>query len=244
MAETPNGMNGISIPLSEENASPALGLVPEKTVEDVSAASTDDNAPEAPKELSAAEKLMQQHELAAQKNETVAEPEVKTEEPELSELASAPVPEKKARKQKESSPVTPAVSRVLDVSSAEAFPSLGGPAKPVAVASWGRKMATPPVNGNNSSSISSSISAKAPSSAVLGSGGQQRVELTPAQKKPLGELRKAPVEIVKDIMKRTGTKIDMAQTMTKTSVFIVTGSEINRQRARMEIFRELSLKVF
>lgn len=237
MAETPNGMNGISIPLSEENASPALGLDPEKIVEDAPAASTDDNAPDVPKELSAAEKLMQQHALAAQKNEIIAESEP-------SELASAPVPEKKARKQKESSPVTPAVSRVLDVSSAEAFPSLGGPAKPVAVASWGRKMATPPVNGNNSSSISSSISAKAPSSAVLGSGGQQRVELTPAQKRPLGELRKAPVEIVKDIMKRTGTKIDMAQTITKTSVFIVTGSEINRQRARMEIFRELTLKVF
>lgn len=237
MAETPNGMNGISIPLSEENASPALGLDPEKIVEDAPAASTDDNAPDVPKELSAAEKLMQQHALAAQKNEIIVESEP-------SELASAPVPEKKARKQKESPPVTPAVSRVLDVSSAEAFPSLGGPAKPVAVASWGRKMATPPVNGNNSSSISSSISAKAPSSAVLGSGGQQRVELTPAQKRPLGELRKAPVEIVKDIMKRTGTKIDMAQTITKTSVFIVTGSEINRQRARMEIFRELTLKVF
>lgn len=235
MAEIIDYTNGV--PSLEEDAFPVLESAPEEIVEDVPSVSPNDNTPEGPKELSTAEKLMQQHALAAQKNESITE--TKTKGSEASELATAPVPEKKAVKQREPARAAP----TLDVSSAEAFPSLGGPAKavaPVAPMNWGRKMATPPVNGNHNSSEANS---RAPTPAVLGSGGQQRVELSPAQKRPQTELRKAPVEIIKEIMKKTGTKIDMAQTMSKTTVFIITGDEASRQRARMEIFRELTPKV-
>lgn len=237
MAESINGTNGV--PYLEENAFPALELAPEKIIEDVPSVSSNDNhTPEAPKELSAAEKLMQQHELAAQQGEIVTRIDARVEEPSPPGLAAAPTPEKRAGKQKESAPI---VSRGLDISSAEAFPSLGGSTKAVSAVAWGAKMTVPPVNGSNDSP---EVNTRALAPAVVGSSGQQIVELSPAQKKPLSELRKAAVEIVKEIMKKTSTKIDMAQTMTKTTVFIVNGTEVNRQRARREIFRELSLKVF
>jgi hypothetical protein len=235
MAEAIDRTNGV--PSLQENTFPALESAPEKIVEDVPSVLPNDDTHENPKELSTAEKLMLQHALAAQKDEAVTKAETKPEEPKFSELVAAPVSEKKAGKQKESTRAAP----TLDVSSAEAFPSLGGPAKavaPVTLRNWGRKMATPPASDN------SEINSKVLPFAALGSGGQQRVELSPAQKRPMGELRKPAVEIVKEIMKKTGTKIDMAQTMTKTTVFIITGDDFGRQRARMEIFRELSLKVF
>lgn len=237
MAESINGTN--SVPYLEENAFPALELTPEKLVEDVPSISPNDNdTPEAPKELSAAEKLMQQHTLAAQKDEIVTGTNTSVENPEASGLATIPTPEKWGGKQKEPSHTAP---RGLDISSAEAFPSLGGPAKAAPAVAWGAKMIAPAVNGSNGNF---EVNTRALAPAVVGSTGQQIVELSPAQKRPSAELRKAAVEIVKEIMKKTNTKIDMAQTMTKTTVFIVNGTEVNRQKARREIFRELSLKVF
>lgn len=224
MAESINGTNGV--PSLEVNAFPTLESAPEKIVEDVPSVSN-----EALKGFSAAEKLMQQHALAAQKDE-IAE----AEEPKASGLAAAANPKKKAGKQKESAPT---VSRGLDISSAEAFPSLGGPAKSAPAVAWGAKMATP-ANGNDNFEVNTRVLTPA----LVGSSGQQIVELSPAQKRPLADLRKTTAEIVREIMKKTNTKIDMAQTMTKTTVFIVNGTETNRQRARREIFRELSLKVF
>lgn len=238
MAEV-NGTNGV--PSLEENAFPALESAPEKPIEGAPTVSSSNGVgtPEASKELSHADKLMQQHMLAAQSNET----ETKTEEPEASELAVAPASEKRARKHKAEDPAPAAPP--LDVSSAEAFPSLGGPAKVVPAVSpmsWGAKMATPRVNGSNGSS---EANARAPAPAFLGSAGQLRVELSPAQKRPLSELRKPLAEVVKEIMKKTNTKVEMSQTSSKTavSVYIITGTEVNRQRARREIFKELSIKV-
>lgn len=236
MAEPINGTNGVLH--LEGNAFPALESAPEKIIEEIPSVPANNNdTPEAPKEISAAEKLMQQHALAAQKDEIVAET-AKAETPEAPGLAAAPISGKKAGKQKESAPTIP---RGLDISSAEAFPSLGGLTKTVPAVAWGAKMVAPAVNGSNDS-LEVNIRALTP--ALIGSNGQQIVELSPAQKRPPAELRKAAVEIVKEIMKKTNTKIDMAQTMTKTTVFIVNGTEANRQRARREIFRELSLKVF
>lgn len=230
MAET-NGTNDTPT-LVEENAFPALeSVAPEKPVEDVVASTGNANeTPEASKELSAAEKLRQQH-LAA---EEPAEAEAKPEESQAPGEATA-VSEKLAGKQ------TAAAARVLDVSSVEAFPSLGAPTKiaPV-IMNWGAKMAAPPVNGGNDTP---EANARAPAASFAGNAGQQTVELTPAQKRPASELRKPVIEIVKDIMKRTGTRIDLAKTSTGVSVFVVKGNEASRQRARREIYKELSLKV-
>lgn len=236
MAESINGTNGVSYLL--DNAFPALESAPEKIIEEIPSVSSNNNdTSEAPKEISAAEKLMQQHVLAAQKDEIVTGIDPRAEEPEAPALVAALISEKKAGKQKESAPT---VLRGLDISSSEAFPSLGGPTKAVPAVAWGAKMVAPPVNGSNDNP-EANIRTLTP--ALVGSSGQQIVELSPAQKRPHTELRKAAVEIVKEIMKKTNTKIDMAQTNTKTTVFIVNGTEANRQRARREIFRELSLKV-
>lgn len=230
MAET-NGANGT--PTLEENAFPALEPVtPEKPVEGVAASTNDDNeTPEAPKELTAAEKLMQQH-LAA---EEPVEAEAKSKEPQAPAEAII-VPQKASAKQKSAN----ASAHDLDLSSVEAFPTLGAPTKVAPVAmNWGAKMAAPPVN---SSSGTPEFGVRAPAASFAGNAGQQTVELTPAQKRPISELRKPVNEIVKDIMKKTSTKIDLAKTSTGVSVFVVKGNEASRQRARREIYKELSLK--
>jgi len=195
---------------------------------------------EASKELSTAERLMQQHAIAAQ--EEVVTSEIKDED---ATTTGAPIAkaEKKTPKQNEKPPKV----RSLDVSSDEAFPTLGGgPGKPTRAHvsfGWGAGMATPVANGSgrNGGSVTTSTGAFTP--AVQGSSGQSTIYLLPAQKRPTSELRKTPVELVKDIMRSTSTKIEMQQTSTHTTVFIISGTEANRQRANREIHKEMSAKV-
>ena len=194
---------------------------------------------EASKELSTAERLMQQHALVAQ--EEAATSEIKDEDATVTDAPIAKA-EKKTPKQNEKPK-----ARSLDVSSDEAFPTLGGgPGKPTRAHvsfGWGAGMATPVANGSgrNGESVRTSTGTFTP--AVQGSSGQSTIYLLPTQKRPMSELRKTPVELVKDIMRSTSTKIEMQQTSTQTTVFIISGTEANRQRANREIHKEMSAKV-
>lgn len=140
-------------------------------------------------------------------------------------------------------------TRPLDLTSAEAFPSLGGSRKgsptTTAPASWGAGMATPATNGKNKGNNGNTESLSgAFTPAVPGSRGQSTIYLQPAQKRLVSELRRPAVELVMEIMKNTSTKIEMQQTATQTTVFIISGIEANRQRAIREIYKEMSAKVF
>lgn len=228
MSEQINGTGG---------AAPA-----EESVFQVAAIAPIDETPvEASKELSTAEKLMQQHALAAQ--EEAATPEAKDEDATVTAI-DAPIAkaEKIAPKQNEKPK-----ARGLDVSSDEAFPTLGGgsgkPTRAHVPFGWGAGMATPAANGSgrNGGSVTTSTGTFTP--AVQGSSGQSTIYLLPTQKRPLSELRKSPVELVKDIMRGTSTKIEMQQTSTQTTVFIISGTEANRQKAIREIHKEMSAKV-
>jgi hypothetical protein len=105
-------------------------------------------------------------------------------------------------------------------------------------------MAAPAANGKgkgNNGNAESFSGAFTP--AVQGSRGQSTIYLLPAQKRPVSELRRQVVDSVKEIMKNTSTKIEMQQTSTQTTVFIVSGIEANRQRAIREIYREMCARV-
>lgn len=230
MSEQINGAGGAAP--AEESAFQVAAIAP-----------IDETPIEASKELSTAEKLMQQHALAAQ--EEGATPEAKDEDATATATATnAPIAkaEKIAPKQNEKPK-----ARGLDVSSDEAFPTLGGgsgkPTRAHVPFGWGAGMAAPAANGSgrNGGSVTTSTGTFTP--AVQGSSGQSTIYLLPTQKRPLSELRKTPVELVKDIMRSTSTKIEMQQTSTQTTVFIISGTEANRQKAIREIHKEMSAKV-
>ncbi|RPA96845.1 hypothetical protein L873DRAFT_1693483 [Choiromyces venosus 120613-1] len=182
---------------------------------------------------------MQQHALAARKEEATIS-EVKAEDATVAD-ASLVKAEKKAPRQNEK-PKT----RTLDVSSDEAFPTLGGGSvKPISAhvpSGWGAGMFAPIANGNGGNGGSATTSTGAFTPAVQGSSGQSTVYLLPTQKRPASELRRAPIELVKDIMRSTSTKIEMQQTSNQTTVFIISGTEANRQKAHREIHKEMSAK--
>ncbi|PWW72596.1 hypothetical protein C7212DRAFT_224523 [Tuber magnatum] len=193
---------------------------------------------ETPYLLSTAARLMQQHALAAQ--EEAVTYEVKNED---AVVAGAPIA--KAEKSAPEHNEEPKV-RSLDVSSDEAFPTLGGGSrKPTPThfpSGWGAGMAAPMANDGERNRESATTSAGAFTPAVQGSSGQSTIYLLPSQKRPVSELRKTPIELVKDIMRGTSTKIEMQRTSTHTTVFIISGTELNRQRANREIHREMSAR--
>ncbi|KAG0132704.1 hypothetical protein HOY82DRAFT_643280 [Tuber indicum] len=225
MSEQSNGTNGA--PLAEGSATQITVIAP-----------VDENSVEAAKELSTAERLMQQHALVAQTEATTSQ--AKNEDATVTDAPIAKV-EKRFPKQNEKPEV-----RGLDVSSDEAFPTLGGGSGKPNLArvpfGWGAGMAAPMANGNGHNGESATASASAFTPAVQGSSGQSTIYLLPTQKRHLSELRKPPNELAKDIMRSTGTKIEMQQTSTQTTVFIISGTEANRQKANREIHKEMSAK--
>lgn len=133
----------------------------------------------------------------------------------------------KKTKPKKTGPIVPVVS------SEEEFPSLGGPAKTAPV-SWDKSGSSTPVPEPATS--------WKPKIAVAARPQQTRLELTREQKRPVSELRKPLAEVIKDVQKRTGTKIDVA-TREGTSIFIIVGNEQGRDQAFKEINRELGVRV-
>ena len=81
-----------------------------------------------------------------------------------------------------------------------------------------------------------------PKIAVSARPRQTRFELTKEQKRASTDLKKPYSEIIKDIQKRTGTKIDVAN-RDATSIYIITGTDEARESAQKQIYKELGAKV-
>lgn len=132
----------------------------------------------------------------------------------------------------------------IDLTSDEAFPTLGGPGKaPAAAASWGAK------SGAVSGSSPAAASNWAP--AIVGNTAQLRHELTKENKRDPKDLNPAylrkgqgAADIIRDIMKKTNTKIE-SQLFKETgaTVYIITGTVQGRDMARRLINKELAAKV-
>jgi hypothetical protein len=120
----------------------------------------------------------------------------------------------------------------LDVASDEAFPSLGGARTPVATAKWG-------AGTNPIVSAASEAPRWTPS---IATGGGQIVCTLLKEDKATG-LRRAAGDIVRDIARKTNTKIDAAHNNGSTTYIILGGSSADRERAKREIMRELAAKV-
>lgn len=146
----------------------------------------------------------------------------------------------------------------LDVSSEEAFPSLGAgkaPAPPAAGLKWGAAPAIRPVNGVNGKGPTSGVSSRAstPASAARPSapGGSvylpgryedwiafQPNELTPPQ-----QLKTSRAEVIRDINRRSKAKVEMKQGPEGTIRFYSTGPKDAVEAALREVSRSLSAKV-
>lgn len=171
-----------------------------------------------PEQLTPAERFQQRAEAEAE-----AAPEVTEAED---------TPEKAPKKVK--APKKEAVS--LDIGNAELFPSLGGgAAKTAAPVSWGAGSgpSAPAATASNAPHWTPKI-------AVSSRPQQTRLELTKEQKAM--DLRKPHAEIIKDIQRKTGTKIDVAS-REGTSIYIIVGSDEARETARKEINKEIGVKV-
>ncbi|KAI5778188.1 hypothetical protein EDC01DRAFT_377807 [Geopyxis carbonaria] len=132
----------------------------------------------------------------------------------------------------------------IDLSSVEAFPSLAGtPKAGVVPATWGAR--TNPATAFTEQQIEAPVSTWAPKIAGSVTAAQQTLhELTRENKRPASELRQPHADIIKDIQKRTGTKIDCAVYKdTGATVYIILGPEANRFKAKREINKELAAKI-
>ncbi|KAL7267107.1 hypothetical protein RUND412_010318 [Rhizina undulata] len=224
-----NGTNGI---LSEDPAFPALAAAPiSEPVEAAPVAASAEPAAEPTAEpsgeLSQAELLLKEHELAASKND------------ELEVVAAEQKPGKKKK----------FAQAFLDVSSADAFPSLGsGTRKSLAVPQWGAKMpvsGAAPAAGTNEGvepAVAHAPNSWAGKPAHGRNVGQLTLEMPANKKRPSAELRKPVPEIVKEIMKKTGATIESQTIKSGTTIFLISGHEDSRNLARKEIFRELSVR--
>lgn len=173
------------------------------------------------------------------------------EQPQLHEETVGLTPAEKFKAEAESTvsgASTPKVngkkSAGIDLTSDEAFPSLGGPGKaPAAAASWGAR------SGAVSGSSPAAASNWAP--AIVGNTAQLRHELTKENKRDPKDLNPAylkkglgAADIVRDIMKKTNTKIE-SQLFKETgaTTYIITGTVQGRDMARRLINKELAAKV-
>jgi hypothetical protein len=122
----------------------------------------------------------------------------------------------------------------LDVASDEAFPSLGGARTPVAPTKWGA--GTNPI-------ISAASEAPKWAPSIATGGGQ--IVYTLLKEDKATDLKRAAGDIVRDIARKTNTKIDAAHNKERgsTTYIILGGSPTDRERAKREMMRELTAKV-
>jgi len=131
----------------------------------------------------------------------------------------------------------------IDVASDAAFPTLGGaPSKATAApVKWGA--------GSGHIHIPATVNSDIVASKwtpTIGNTSQQTIyTLQKEDKRPALELKKPPHDLVRDIAKRTNTKIEAANNKERgsTTYIIYGGSPTERTRVRRELMRELTTKV-
>ncbi|KAA8892775.1 hypothetical protein FN846DRAFT_626516 [Sphaerosporella brunnea] len=124
----------------------------------------------------------------------------------------------------------------LDVASDAAFPSLGGAKTPVAPAKWGA--------GANPA-IGTSPAATAPRWTPSIATGASQIIYTLQKEDKAADLKRPAGDIVRDIARKTNTKIDAANNKERgsTTYIILGGTLADRERAKRELMRELTAKV-
>lgn len=148
----------------------------------------------------------------------------------------------------------------LDVTSEEAFPSLGAPKK--AATGWPGRPTGAPVNGINgrvngtaASNLSSRSSTPASgmrtpaSSARAGPGvnlpgrHSDSIQFTPAELIPPNQLKSSYPQIIQDINRRSRAKVEMKEGMGNTIKFVGTGPPDAVRDALREVASKLGSKV-
>ncbi|KAF8246719.1 hypothetical protein K440DRAFT_650721 [Wilcoxina mikolae CBS 423.85] len=131
----------------------------------------------------------------------------------------------------------------IDVASDAAFPTLGGAPSKAAAApvKWGA--GSGPINAPatvNSETIAPKWTP------TIGNTSQQTIyTLQKEDKRPALELKKPAGDLVRDVAKKTNTKIEAANNKERgsTTYIIYSGSPTDRMRAKRELMRELTTKV-
>lgn len=201
---------------------PSEDAAPEQPVEPPTPEpeSKDEQPATAAAELTEAEKLAQKHAEGSAESAEAAAPEEQ---------------KKPAEKPKSSRPV---------IESQEDFPALGGPPKTAAAApQWGAKSSTPTNNNSNETAANGpAISTWAPAIAIK-AGGQLTFTMFKDDVKTATEMTDRKIvlaEVIKDVQKKTGTKIEGSKFRGDFNFVVSAGTEASRLRAKKEITRALA----
>lgn len=207
----------------------------------------------APEEMSAAQKLAQEHAEQTAEGHHVTVEDVVDEDlaPHNgdTEASSAPIAsEKAAAKQKET---PPAKTTALDTQSRELFPDLGGPksqATTKIVPKWnvlsdktngqGQNGATTPSSGAATPTGNPAV----PSVSLPGRKNVETIALRPQHMKPREQLRRPLPDIIKDINRTSRAKISIASTSNGIT-FEATGPQDAAQRALKELVNQIGTPV-
>lgn len=124
--------------------------------------------------------------------------------------------------------------KTLDISSYDAFPTLGGSSKaPAAVGSWGPGAAKP---------IAKTLAPRAPNKAVAKSTVTDSFSLKLEQRNARAKV--IPSEVLSRVQTSNSVSIDCSTSKSnRASHFIIKGKPENVHKARRELLRELSIRV-
>lgn len=129
----------------------------------------------------------------------------------------------------------------LDITSNEAFPSLGPakPAPPIKVPAWSKQ----PTNANGLGLIGGARNVVSSRAGSKPQASSTRLELASKDKTPDNQLSNTIGAIVAGIKKSTGARIEHHKDQANNSTFLITGSASEILRARNELLKEIALKV-
>ena len=202
---------------------------------------------------SAAQKLLAKH-VADEAHQPTLE-EVPDEE-DIAHPAPSAADKGKGKAADESPAPAPSKPRgpALDVTSEEAFPSLGGPkaANPAATA-WGKKPAGA-TNGTNGTSNGTSRASTPAGTATPGSrpgapgvaipGREvERVKVTKEFLLPRQSLKRPILEVVRDVNRRSKAKVDIKTGNDGGLLFELVGPADARRQALREVMQQIGTKV-
>lgn len=216
----------------------------------------------ASEELSAAQKLAQEHaEHSAEGHhvtvEDVVDEDLSPHHNGTAEASNTPAPaEKAAGKQKETSPATAATTTTtaLDTQSRELFPDLGGPrsqATTKVVPKWNVLSEATNGQGPNGTSRAATPSSgtatptghpAVPSVSLPGRKNVETIALRPQHMKPREQLRRPLPDIIKDINRTSRANISIASTSNGIT-FEATGPQDAAQRALKELVNQIGTPV-
>lgn len=212
----------------------------------------------APEQMSAAQKLAQEHAEHATEGhhvtvEDAVDDDLKPHHADSEASNPAATSEKAAGKQKETSPAAP-TKKALDTQSRELFPDLGGPksqATAKTVPKWnvlsdktngqgpnGTSRAPTPSSGAATPSGNPAV----PSVSLPGRKNVETIALRPQHMKPREQLRRPLPDIIKDINRTSRAQISIAST-TNGITFEATGPQDAAQRALKELVNQIGTPV-